>query len=256
MKMIIGRPPAKQVHPLTAQFSSAGSGQDEASAAFAFDEEMNHFQKRGQLLDFVDDDLRAPRVGLDHFEQPLGPRGELPVHRGIEQVNPKSVGKLVLGPERLARPTGSEQEKVIFSRRDKSRKECHLWTQYGERGANCQPQGSMAEVFHGARRVVIPSGEGEGDRLKEDAENRGVKLFRANLSRVARGAAKAAQGSKMKRPNTRPDQGRCSPYSALGSRHTSLANVFPCRLGRHHQWKNRSITSWGVVMTGTPTSKR
>ena len=37
---------------------------------------------------------------------------------------------------------------------------------------------------------------------------------RANLPRVARGISKAAKGSRMKRPNTRPDKSRCSPYSA------------------------------------------
>jgi hypothetical protein len=68
--------PAQQIDSMTTELARARAGENELLTLLAFDQHVHDFEKLGQLLDLVDDDLFLPGAGHE-LSEALGLCGQL-----------------------------------------------------------------------------------------------------------------------------------------------------------------------------------
>ena len=110
----IERSPSQQIDAPTAELPRTRSGERESSGIRRFQDGVDHGEKFGYPLDFVDDHVDATRLGCDHLAQALGAGPESPVASRVEEIQIERVRKLCLQPGRFACPPRPEEEEALL----------------------------------------------------------------------------------------------------------------------------------------------
>lgn len=107
------RAASQQIDLCPLQLARAGAGENEpAAAALLLDELMHHGEHGGSALYLVHHDDPGFGSTLDELPQPLGPRRQLTLQVGLEQVEPERPGELRPQPSGLAGAAWAEQEEA------------------------------------------------------------------------------------------------------------------------------------------------